>query len=400
MPSSSISATHSGNWLTLTDVPVFQANKILSASYKLYRQAGTNDTPILRTVGYGLPSVLHGHVETVAPTTLFASPRTFQQTPHTHPVGGARTPAKAAPRELSGRDEPEVVAPDYLRWLYKTYAYVPRAITRNALGIVGLVNEFPSPLDLGLFMSLFRRDAQPVTFAVALVNGGWYDRSRPGAEANLNVQYTEAITYPTPHIFYSIGGIMEWGTSSGRPLPGDCFLAWALYVTSQSYIPQTISISYGSFESTFPAEYAHPVCRLFALIAVRGVSVLVSSGNTGVGEGECKDSSGRVQFMPRFPSSCKCNVSSPLEKLYTSTGTSRSRHDRYGFAGPWLTSVGGTTSARPEVAASLSSGGFSNYFPIPPYQSVAVPNFVRSIDSQYRGLYKFVSIVSYSYCSF
>ena len=310
------------------------------------------------------------------------------------PVGVSQALAKAAPRELvrglSGRDEPVGVAPDYLRWLYKTYAYVPRAVTRNALGIVGFVDEFPSPRDLGLFMSLFRRDAQPVTYAVALVNDGRYNRDQPGSEANQNMQYTEAISYPTPNIFYSTGGSsLMWGDLDGKPVPGDLFLGWAHDVLSQVYIPQTISMSYGLFESIVPAEYAHSVCKLFALIAVRGVSVLVSSGNFGVGEGECKDNSGRVQFMPRFPASCMCDVSSPFAMRYTSVGTSRLRHC-YGFAGPWLTSVGGTTSAHPEVAAFLSGGGFSNYFPIPLYQSVAVPDFLRNIRSQYRGLYKFV----------
>ncbi len=68
--------THGGSWLTVTGVPVSQVNKVLGASYQLYQQAGTNDTAILRTVGYGLPTMLHTHMQTVAPTTYFASTRT------------------------------------------------------------------------------------------------------------------------------------------------------------------------------------------------------------------------------------------------------------------------------------------------------------------------------------
>ena len=162
-------------------------------------------------------------------------------------------------------------------------------------------------------MSLFRHDTQPVTYAVALVNDGRYNRDQPGSEANQNMQYTEAISYPTLHIFYSTGGLLlMWGAMDGKPVLGDLFLGWAHDVLSQVYIPQTISMSYGLFESIVPAEYAHSVCRLFALIAVRGVSVFVLSGNFGVGEGECKDNYERVQFMPRFPASCMCDVSSPL----------------------------------------------------------------------------------------
>jgi tripeptidyl-peptidase-1 len=49
--SSSISTTHGGGWLTVADMLVSQANKLLGASYQLYRNSKTNDT-IVRTVGY------------------------------------------------------------------------------------------------------------------------------------------------------------------------------------------------------------------------------------------------------------------------------------------------------------------------------------------------------------
>ncbi|KAH9036276.1 hypothetical protein EDB84DRAFT_1560937 [Lactarius hengduanensis] len=42
-PSSSISTTHGGSWLTLTGVPVSQANELLGASYQLYWYSGTGD---------------------------------------------------------------------------------------------------------------------------------------------------------------------------------------------------------------------------------------------------------------------------------------------------------------------------------------------------------------------
>jgi tripeptidyl-peptidase I len=45
----------------------------------------------------------------------------------------------------------------------------------------------------------------------------------------------------------------------------------------------------------------------------------------------------------------------------------------------------------PEVAASLSGGGFSNYFPRPAYQDGPVSAYLQSIGSMYSGLYKCVS---------
>src|SRR6202167_2258368 len=76
VPSSSISISHGGGWLSITGVPVRQANELLCASYQIYRQTGTNETnATLRTVSYALPVALHVHVQTVAPTTYFGSPR-------------------------------------------------------------------------------------------------------------------------------------------------------------------------------------------------------------------------------------------------------------------------------------------------------------------------------------
>ncbi|KAI9435382.1 Pro-kumamolisin, activation domain-containing protein [Lactarius psammicola] len=172
VPSSSISTTHGGSWLTLTGVPVSQANALLGASYQLYRHTGTNDTTILRTIGYALPAVLHTHVQTVVPTTCFASTRTLQQTLWRSAIG---VPADMASRELvmmlSSRNNG--VTPPDLRWLYKTTAYVPVAMDRNKVGIGGFGDEFPSPVDLKEFMTRYRTDAVGVTYRVVHINGGY-----------------------------------------------------------------------------------------------------------------------------------------------------------------------------------------------------------------------------------
>jgi tripeptidyl-peptidase I len=310
VPSSSISTTHGGSWVTVASVPVLQANKLLGASYQLYRYSGTNDTPIIRTVGYGLPTVLHAHVQTVVPTTFFASPRTLQQTPQRHPVGAVRVPVKAAPRD--DEEEPpngdEEVTPDFLRYLYATTAYSPFAISRNALGIVGFDDQFPSPEDLQWFMIAFRSDGVDATFKVELVNNGRFDSSMPGFEANENMQYAQAMAYPTPHIFYSIGGKVKWSLVDGEPIADDSYLVWLTYLLNLDNIPPTITTSYGGNENSYPRSYAEFLCKMYMEIGLRGASMLYSSGNDGVGAGDCKDSLGKVQFIPKFPASCMCNV--------------------------------------------------------------------------------------------
>ncbi|KAI9463202.1 subtilisin-like protein [Lactarius psammicola] len=360
--SSSVSRTHGGGWLTVTNVPVSKANDLLGASYQLYRHTGTDGTAvIIRTVGYALPAALHAHVLTVAPTTHFG-PYVLQQTPSKRSGRGSAAMETATSGELvTGLSRrlnlDDLIDPSFLRSLYKTPTYVPAATDRNKLGIVGYSGSYPSKVDLMAFVNQLRDDANAATFTVERVNGGGNDPSRPGTEANGNIQYSTAMAYPTPLIFYSIGGVMQvW--PNNEPAPGDAHLEWLAYILDEQKIPQTISISYGNSELDIPREYAAALCFLFAHLAARGVSVLAASGDAGVGHGDCKDRSGKVQFNILFPASC-----------------------------PWVTSVGGTTRHDPEVAASISQGGFSIFFAREPYQDDAVNGFLEQLDSKYSGFY-------------
>ena len=80
------------------------------------------------------------------------------------------------------------------------------------------------------------------------------------------------------------------------------------------------------------------VCNLFAQLGARGSSVMFSSGDDGVGGGDClsNDGTDTKMFIPNFPASC-----------------------------PYVTTVGGTIGISPETAVDFSGGGFSNYFAQP-----------------------------------
>ncbi|KAH9073468.1 subtilisin-like protein [Lactarius deliciosus] len=356
VPSSSISTTHGGSWLKLTGIPVSQANELLGASYQVYRRIGTNDSTIIRTVGYGLPSVLHAHVRTVIPTTYFASTGALRQTSRSRTVGEI---ANMATRERVTSLSSRVVhvRPSVLRSLYRTAEYVPAATDRNMLGVTGYLDSYPSPADLRVFMTECREDAIGASFEVVQINGGGYDPSQPDSEANLNLQYTEAIAFPTPHIFYSTGGGVS-ANDDNEPASDDMWLQWVNHVLGSENVPQTISTSYGDSETDLPWEYADTLCDLFARLGARGASVIFSSGDDGVGKGDCLEEDGSgAHFVSAFPASC-----------------------------PFVTSVGGTMDI-PESAAPFSGGGFSYYFSRPRYQSVVVPAFLRQLGDKYDGFY-------------
>ena len=389
--SSSISTTHGGGWLTVSGVLVSQANEMLGASYRIYRNAKTNDT-IVRTVGYGLPTVLHGHIKTVAPTTYFPSTRVRGQTPRRRSLGGP--PAQGASGNLatplSSRGYHGPIDPGMLRWLYRTFPYQPTANGRNRLAVVGFDGELPSQEDLTVFMTHFSKKSQAATFTIEQVNGGVnFPDYTPGL-GNTEVQYASAMAYPTPLVFYSAGGTLVWNQEEGEaraPIAGDKYLEWFHHVFREGNIPQTISLSDGEIELALPPEYAANLCFLFAVLGAQGVSVLAASGSDGVGEGDCWTNMGFRRFKAEFPASCTCGVLSPLPSTTSSTHHSPDHRD---FAGPYVTAVGGTAGLS-EWAAPNSGGGFSEYFERPPYQENLVPRYIDALDEdEYDGLFKCV----------
>jgi len=84
-------------------------------------------------------------------------------------------------------------------------------------------------------------------------------------------------------------------------------------------------------------NYAVRMNQEFAKNALRGVSFLFASGDSGVGScfGSC------TSFTPQYPSDS-----------------------------PYVTAVGATTGVNPEKGAGLSSGGFSNRYVLYSYCTV------------------------------
>jgi len=149
-------------------------------------------------------------------------------------------------------------------------------------------------------------------------------------------------------------------------------------VLKQKKLPQVISNSYGDDEQTIPKSYAERVCKSFAQLGARGISLLVSSGDGGLGgqdDSACLTNDGKNSstFLPAFPASC-----------------------------PYVTAVGATMQFEPELPAYRNPGpgpdgkthgfyasgsGFSNYFPRPKYQDGTVDKYVAALEGKYEGLF-------------
>ncbi|GLB43381.1 putative pro-kumamolisin, activation domain [Lyophyllum shimeji] len=354
--------TGGGHWVVVR-VSVAQAERMLGTKYNVYRHAASSEH-VVRAMSYSLPRELHSHVDVVAPTTYFGTVRSMRKTSFLQP--NAPTLEHDMSQELHvdaavPSSCSSTITPSCLRGLYNTTNYVPKATSVNMLGVAGYLGEYANRADLQTFFRTFRTDAVGSSYSTVLVNGGLDDQSNPGVEANLDIQYTTGMSYPTPNIYYSTGGSPPFTPDSQTPSnTNEPYLDWLNFILAQSTIPQTISTSYGDDEQTVPPDYANTVCNLFAQLGARGTTAFFSSGDSGVGGGDCRtnDGTNRRLFQPAFPASC-----------------------------PFVTAVGGTTRVNPEVAVSFSGGGFSRYFARPSYQNTAVSAYLTSLGSTNSGLY-------------
>ncbi|KAF8257856.1 peptidase S8/S53 domain-containing protein [Lactarius quietus] len=362
IPSSSVT-TQGGNTLMLKAVPVTKANTLLDATYQLYRHVESHET-IVRTVGYGLPAALHEHVRTVVPTTAFVPSLKQWQIPRNISGGETAAPVKSALGQpttmLLNRVDVTEVEPDTLRWMYGIDPYTPTVLKRNSVGIVGAIGYSPSYADLTMFMGKYRSDALAPSFHINYVNTGPNDQRN--AEPDVNIQYIEALVFPTPVVYYV--------TSRGPSGTEDWFMTWLRYLVSLEFLPKTIWGSFGFDEDTLPMEYAVEACQLFAQLTSRGITFLFASGDDGVGEGDCVNSEGLLN-----------------DSLKPMTLTTLR-----GLTGPYVTAVGGMTGFESGSAASFSGvafsgGGFSNYFERPDFQVRAVRGYLQQLGERNQGLY-------------
>ncbi|QSZ32744.1 hypothetical protein DSL72_002323 [Monilinia vaccinii-corymbosi] len=348
----------------IVEASVSKIEKLLQAKYNAYVHNGLNESAI-RTLEYSLPDALKGHVDIVQPTTFFGL-RAMRSTIKQHEEfdkSVLKTYGTEAVTGCSG----STITPKCLANLY-SFTSAPATLSSGSMGIAGFLKQWPSKSDLTTFLGSYAYFANAAyTYTCTLINKGTCPSSGngyPGIEANLDVQYARAITSEIPNTYYSVGGsppIVGGGTNDNEP-----YLEFLDYLLSgTTSLPNTISISYGDDESTVPLDYANEVCNLFSQLGARGVSVLVASGDAGVGT-TCTTGTTKG-FTTNFPASC-----------------------------PWITVVGGTTGNSPEGAWSNGGGGFSSVFGQPSYQSSAVNSWLTT-DTTHSSVSKYFNASGRAY---
>jgi tripeptidyl-peptidase-1 len=191
--------------------------------------------------------------------------------------------------------------------------------------LTNYLGEVNNHSDISLFLQRYRPDAVSGSdnFTTIIISDG-NDEQTPlnstalaagtGLEGNLDAETILGITFPTRLTTYNTGGSPPYDQDASTVTDtNEPYLTWLQYLLEQDNIPQVISTSYGDDEQTVPLSYATSVCNGFAQLGARGVSLLFSSGDNGVGrDGKCQTNDGKntTVFIPDFPASCVSSFAS------------------------------------------------------------------------------------------
>jgi tripeptidyl-peptidase-1 len=368
------------DWITVT-LPVETVERLLDTKYSVYKHE--DGSHVVRTPTWSLPIHLHEHIISIQPTNSFFRPSAqgvlYRKVEDLGLSDFALNSAKIENPTVDQVCNTSLVTPLCLRTLYGTVGYVPQAAGRNKVALNNFLNETNNRSDVNLFLNKYRPEAEGFHFNIEIINNGdnqqtpntpQQNAADKDVEGNLDAETIIGITYPTPLFAYNTGGSPPFLPSAGTPSDtNEPYSIWLNYILAKSdaELPQTISTSYADEEHTVPYSYATAVCRQFAQLGARGVSLLFGSGDSGVGsDGYCVSNDGKntTEFIAMFPASC-----------------------------PYITAVGATKNFNPEVVAYdprngfSSGGGYSKYFPQPWYQIEAVAGYTAGLKGEFEGLY-------------
>jgi len=334
---SAIRSTANGDFVVMTGT-VAQVSDLLQGQYYEYRHlSGTSALRMHKKPV--LPARVHDAVDFISPTT--------QVLPVNMPLRAGKQNQYQQPLGLT-------TTPTSLRKLYSV-GDVEASSEHGKQAVTGFLEQHRTNSDLQEFFSLYYKKGRGRKISRTVGDGAGESHIGGQVEAELDTQYVMAMGGNVETEFWSFQGRVP-GEPENEP-----FLKFltTLANTSDSDVPLVISSSYGEDEDLTSLAYAQRCNVEFQKAGVRGISLLFSSGDSGVAgiggsvlneSAACGDkcSAGKDCFVPQWPA-----------------------------ASPWVTSVGGTKQlpGQSEKGWDMSSGGVSVRWPRPAWQKAAVEKY-------------------------
>lgn len=277
--------------------------------------ADKTQTKKIRTLHYSVPSKVAPHIAMIQPTTRFgqmkadASNVFIVEDFDSHP----QAPAPVVPQQAVDPSCDYKITPACLRAIYNVGDYRADPKACSLLGVCGYLDQYAKYEELAAFMTQYAPYATDQNFTYELVNGGKDTQISDfdDVEANLDIQYAASLGYKQNITYYSTAGRGPLVPDLDQPTLEDNqnepYLEFLTYILglSDDKLPQTLTTSYGEDEQSVPESYSTKVCNMFGELGMRGVSILFSSGDTGVGSAcQTNDGKNTTRFLPIFPAAC------------------------------------------------------------------------------------------------
>jgi tripeptidyl-peptidase-1 len=313
-----ITVTDSRGWIRL-DTTIEKAEKFLHCKFRLYKHISASkfDKVLRCEDAYYVDSDVAPFIQFVAPV-------------HGFPRLSSRLGKRVSQSGLK-------VTPSVIRHVYNVSVGTPNYSKYNNTQAVLELEDDYSTKDLQEFFRKFQNNliGQKIVKELGDLPN---DPTNPGSgEAALDVQYIMAIGSFAPTYYYNYRS----GSSDNDLLKA--FLKWTIELANDPKPPLVHSVSYGLYNGDYPFEMVKRISDEWMLLTTRGLTIFFASGDDGVG---CNSECTHMEFP--YPSS------------------------------PWITLVGATSLNKDEFGSywekgsSFSSGGFSENWPMPAWQSEAV----------------------------
>jgi tripeptidyl-peptidase-1 len=321
---------------------VSQAESLMGGEYHEFRHPLTGFSALRMQTKPVLPASVKTAIDFVSPTN--------QQLPRKLPVRVSHDLGSTGFKNT----------PTTLRKMY-SIGDVEASNSRNRQAVTGFLEQHRTNVDLQRFFSGNYKKAKGRKISRTVGDGKDEKHTGGQIEAELDTQYVMAIGGNVDTEFWSFVG-----RAPNEP-ENEPFLKFltTLSSTSDDEVPLVISTSYGEDEDNTDLDYAKRCNVEFQKAGARGITLLFSSGDSGV--------AGIGGSMLNDTSACKSDCDNGADCFVP----------QWPAASPYVTSVGGTKSypGRPEQVDGLSSGGFSIRWPRPSWQSDAVEKYLQNTDT-------------------
>jgi tripeptidyl-peptidase-1 len=330
------------------EVSVAVAEQMLAPAGHKYQEVKHATGPTvhrLRSRGYSLPKEVADAVDLVAPTTFVPTIRTRKVV--------AKSSSSLSSSSSSSSPDALFNTPKVLRSLYHVGDTDVGKEGKFKQAVTGFLGQTYSEGSLAAFYKYFCGANQSFTCgengdATKVVCEGDACKGGGGTESMLDIEYINAMGAGVHTEF--------WGFSGNNPYAKqqEPFMKWLYQAgnTSDADIPKLFSTSYGEDETEIPQAWSERTNAEFVKLGARGVSLLFASGDSGAaGDSGCAGPKNDI-FVPQWPS-----------------------------GSPYVTAVGGTSggsASSPESVAGLSSGGFSNRWKRPKWQTNATATYLKT----------------------